>query len=336
MKQNGSSFNKKYVLLLAGVVLAALAAWQLTGGVLDFSGMRNREKAPGDSEENLQYGLLYQPSSAHVAERDGIVLKNFGSGVRAQELSSGIQVDAGSIAERSGKPILRFAEYVSYLYLYDGETVYRQQIGGDGKLRVAVEGCLKFEPMGNYLYSLKEYRGERWLYRCSILGTYEKRLFDGPVEDFWAYGGNLLMLDAGGRYRWYNVISGSGLELELPEGARDIALDSGGILYLLDGEDGPALYRRQYAGGAGVRLADVPVARFAVGPGGTIGLLLQEEDGCVAAACQADGSGLVRLEGRRYGAECSLDVSSANLFVTGPDGVTWHTSLERPGWDRLF
>ena len=163
MKQNGNSLNKKYILLLIGVVLAGTAAWQLTGGALDLAGMRDRDKAPTDAEENLLYGLSYQPSSSACLERDGIVLKNFGGEIRAVELSSGIQVDAGGIAGRSDRPIVRFSEYVSYLYMYDGRTVYRTQIGGDGKVHTAVEDCLKFEPMGNYLYSLKEYKGQTWL-----------------------------------------------------------------------------------------------------------------------------------------------------------------------------
>lgn len=335
MKQNGNPLNKRYILLLLGVVLAALVAWKLTGGALDLAGMRDREKVPADEEENLQYGLLYQPSSGDCLGRDGIVLKNFGGEIRALELSSGIEVDAGSIAARSQRPIERFAEYVSYLYMYDGETVYRTQIGGDGKVHTAVEDCLKFEPMGNYLYSLKEYKGRRWAYRCSILGTYEKRLFEEPVEDFWAYGGHLLLLDAEGRYRWYDTISGDSLDQPLPPGARDIALDSEGILYLLDETDGPALYRRQYAGQTD-RLLDVPVARFAPGPGGVLGLLLPEGDGCTAAVCQADGGGLVRLEGHEAGAESSLDLSSTDLFVTGPDGVTWRTPIAQADWSKLF
>lgn len=334
MKQNGNSLNKKYILLLIGVVLAGTAAWQLTGGALDLAGMRDRDKAPTDTEENLLYGLSYQPSSSACLERDGIVLKNFGGEIRAVELSSGIQVDAGDIAGRSDRPIVRFSEYVSYLYMYDGRTVYRTQIGGDGKVHTAVEDCLKFEPMGNYLYSLKEYKGQTWLYRCSILGTYEKRLFEDPVEDFWAYGGDLLLLDAEGRYRWYDTISGDGLEQALPARARDIALDSEGILYLLDEEGGPALYRKQYTGQT-ERLLDGPVAGFAAGPGGIVGLLLEGENGCAAAVCRADG-GLVELPGRRFDAESVLDVSSTQLLVTGPDGVSWHTPIAQADWAELF
>lgn len=334
MKQNGNSLNKKYILLLIGVVLAGVAAWQLTGGALDLAGMRDRDKAPTDAEENLLYGLSYQPSSSACLERDGIVLKNFGGEIRAVELSSGIQVDAGGIAGRSDRPIVRFSEYVSYLYMYDGQTVYRTQIGGDGKVHTAVEDCLKFEPMGNYLYSLKEYKGQTWLYRCSILGTYEKRLFEDPVEDFWAYGGDLLLLDAEGRYRWYDTISGDGLEQALPVGARDIALDSEGILYLLDEEGGPALYRRQYTGQT-ERLLDGPVAGFSAGPGGIVGLLLEGEDGCAAAVCRADG-GLVELPGRRFDAGSVLDVSPTQLLVTGPDGVSWHTPIAQADWAELF
>lgn len=335
MKQDGNPLKRKYILLLIGVVLVALAAWQLTGGALDFAGMRNREKAPADEEENLQYGLSYQPSSGACLGRDGIALKNFGGEIRAVELSSGIEVEAGGITQRSDKPILRFSEYVSYLYMYDGETVYRTQIGGDGKVHTAVEDCLKFEPMGNYLYSLKDYKGERWLYRCSILGTYEKRLFEESVEDFWAYGGHLLTVDAGGRYRWYDTITGDGLDEALPQGARDIALDSEGILYLLDGEDGPALYRRPYAG-QDARLLDAAVAGFTVGPGDTVGLLLPEGEELVPAVCRGDGSGLTRLEGHPAAAGSSLDLSSTDLFVTGPEGDTWRTPLEKADWTKLF
>lgn len=336
MKQDGRSSNKKYIILLVVVTVLAVGVYFLTNGALDIFAVINGEKAPGDKAENLQYGILYQPSSEQVLDRDGIVLKNFGDSIRAWELSSSIEVAAGDIKSRSNRTIERFSEYVSYLYMYDGETVYRTQIGGEGELRATVKDCFKFELMGNYIYSLKEYRGQKRLYRCSITGTYEKILFKDPVEDFWAYGGNLVMLTQEGSYRYYNVITQQTLDHTLPEGAHDVALDGDGMLYLLEENGQSILHRRPYLSQTDTRLLDRTVVRYRSGPGGTIALLLEGQEGCQAAVCQKDGSELTIQEGRAFERDSSLDLSSNNLFVTGGDGVTWYVPIGEASWKSLF
>lgn len=336
MKQAGRPSNKKYIILLVVVTVLAVGVYFLTNGALDIFAVINGEKAPSDKEENLQYGIVYQPSSEQVLDRDGIVLKNFGDSIRAVELSSSIEVAAGDIAGRSDKTIERFSEYVSYLYMYDGETVYRTQIGGEGELRATVKDCLKFELMGNYIYSLKEYKGQTRLYRCSITGTYEKILFKDPVEDFWAYGGNLVMLTQEGNYRYYNVITQQTLDHTLPKGAHDVALDGDGMLYLLEENGQSMLYRRPYLSQTDALLLDQPVACYRPGPGGAIALLLEGNEGCQAAVCRKDGSGLVIQEGRSFSRDSSLDLSADHLFVTEGDGATWYVPIGKTGWKSLF
>lgn len=336
MKQDVRPSNKKYILLLAVVTVLAVATYFLTNGALDLFAVINGEKSPSDKEENLQYSILYQSASEQVLDRDGIVLKNFGDSIRAVELSSGIEVAAGDIASRSDKPIERFSEHVSYLYMYDGETVYRTQIGGEGELRATVKDCHKFELMGDYIYSLKEYRSEMRLYRCSIIGTYEKILFKDPVDDFWAWGGNLVMLTRDGSYRYYSVISQQTLDHTLPEGAYDISLDEDGILYLLDEGGQSMLYRRPYLSQTDAPLLDQPVVRYRPGPGGTIALLLEGQEGCLAAVCLKDGSGLTVQEGRAFKRDSTLDFSSEHLFVTEGDGATWYIPEGETVWKALF
>ena len=187
MKKPANPSKQFYLLLLLIVFALAFGIYSIAGGGL----LQGRvEKKPADQQENLVYGLKYTASSDHILERDGIVLINSGDRVLARQLSSGVELEAGSIVQRSNQPILRIAEHVSYLYLYDGTDVYRIQIGGDGKVHTAVKGCLKFEPMGDYIYSIQEYRGTRWLFRCSLVGSNEKRLFTHDTEDFWVCSGN--------------------------------------------------------------------------------------------------------------------------------------------------
>lgn len=324
MKEPAHPSKQFYLLLLLIVFALALGIYSITGNGL----MQGRvEKKPADQQENLAYGLRYIASSDHVLERDGIVLINLGDRVLARQLSSGVELEAGSIAQRSNQPILRIAEHVSYLYLYDGTDVYRIQIGGDGKVHTAVKDCLKFEPMGDYIYSIQEYRDARWLFRCSLIGSNEKRLFTHDTEDFWAYGGNLLTLDSTGRYRWYDVVTQNSLEHDLPDGLSALSLDGSGILYLLDG----TLYRRSYLEQNDTFLSD-EVSDFAVG---VENVVMLKQDGKIWS-CQGDGSGLRCLEGRCFSSEVKLDLSETAAFVTQPDGTIWTTPLDTVNWSLAF
>ncbi|MCI8292212.1 MAG: hypothetical protein HFH53_01590 [Hespellia sp.] len=332
-----TSSNKKYILILMAVIALAGVLYVVTGGALDFSRLGKTEKLPTDKEENLAYGLAYRPASDHVLERDGIVLKSFGTMLRAQDLESGVCLDAASIEERSEKPIQRFSEYVGYFYLYDGETVYRTTVSGD-KLRATVEDCLKFEPMGDYIYSLKMERGEKKLFRCSIVGTYEKRLFKESVEDFWAYGGNLLLQLEDGRYRWYDVITQETVEHTLPDTAREIALEGEHIFYLAADETTKhtVLYRRPCNLQEDKALPFSSVGDYCAAEG-RIGANVQKEDGKnYAAWCQAEGGEVSMFGQKEFSAESEVDISSKHLFVTEPDGTTYYTPLEKEEWSILF
>lgn len=328
MKQSPTPSKRSYLLLLLVVLAVAFGVYSLTGGrLLDFGLLGRTEKRPSDLDANLTYGLKYIPSSAHALERDGIVLINTGSQVVARELSSDIKVEAGDIAEKSSRPIVRMAESVGYLYLYDGETVYRLQIVGDGKPHTAVKSCRKFEVMGDYIYSLQEYRGSTRLYRCSLVGSYEKQLFGADVLDFWAYGGNLLTLESNGNYRWYHVVTQNSLEHTLPKALSGLALDSEGILYLLDG----TLKKRPYLEQDDSVLAE-DIQSFISGP--TM-LALLKEDGSVWL-CQPDGTELTRLGDMTFEASAALDLSETAAFVTQPDGSVWSTPLENVKWSMVY
>ena len=313
-----------YLLLLLVVAMVAMGIYTLTGGKALLGRV---EKKPADKQENLVYGLQYTPSSDRVLERDGIILINRGEQVLARQISSGIQLEAGSIAQRSSLPVVRMAEHVGYLYLYDGAAVYRLNIGGDGKLHTAVKECLKFEPMGDYIYSLQDYRGQRWLFRCSLIGSNEKRLFDYSTRDFWAWGGNLLTLDSEGGYHWYDVVTQNSLEHTLPQELSGLTLNSSGILYLLDG----TLYCRPYMAQTDEALSD-RIAAFAAGPEH---VAMLKEDGQVWV-CGSDGSDLRCLSGKTFSAQAQLDVSAGQVFVTLPEGEIWCAPIQGTDWSLAF
>lgn len=330
--------NRIYIVLLAASVCLAFAVLVLTKGRLDFSLLGKTLTHPADTEENLAYGLLYHPSSERILERDGIILKNLGSEIIAEDLTSRISFSATNIRERSSRPILQFSEYVGYFYLYDGETVYRTNVDGS-QLKAAVKDCLKFEPMGTYLYSLKMVHGTKRLFRCSIIGTYEKMLFKDEILDFWAYGGHLLTLTPDGEYQYYSVLTENTYTHRLPDDAAHISLDELGILYLSVGGDGYThLYRRPYLSGEDTLAVPLPVTGYAAGEN-HIALLLPsgpEEGSRQAAWCQSDGSTLQIFKNAVFSSGCALDISARHLFVTKEDGTVSYTPLSHEEWNDLF
>ena len=321
--------KRRDLLLLLVVAAIALTAYFLTRDQL--AGLfRGGLDEPTDEEENMIYSVENQISSAHALERSGIVLQNAGDRIRAVELASGIQLDVTDLGDRSQAPIQDFAEYVGYVYMFDGETVYRSQLDGS-ELRATIEDCLQFEPMGDYLYSLKLVDGAPYLHRCSIIGTYEKLLFSEPFLDFRAYDGDLLLQRADGSWWWYDVLTQESSDVALPEGARSLELDEEGILYLTD----EGLYRKAYDTREESLLYAGSVAAYVVGPH-HLGLLLSGPEGCQAAVCGPDGEDLVILEGETFSPESALDLSAEHLFVTDGEGTTHYTPLGAAQWGPLF
>ena len=323
--------KRRDILILLAVVVIALAAYFLTRDQIGslFSGGLDD---PTDDAENMYYSIENEISSAHVLERNGIVLKNVGDRIRAVELSSGIELDVTDLGDRSQAPIQDFSEYVSYIYMFDGETVYRSQLDGS-ELRATIEDCVQFEPMGDYLYSLQPADGALYFFRCSIIGTYEQKLFSEPFLDFFAYDGNLLLQREDGSWWWYDVVTQDSSDMALPEEAREIALDTQGALYLTDA----GLYRMDYGSQEGTLLYEGSVADFAVGPHG-LGLLLPTGDGgaCQAAVCGSSGESPTLLEGQDFSPESDLDLSASYLFVTDETGTTYASPIDAPAWETLF
>ena len=326
-----STNKRRDALILLAVVIVALVAYFLTRdhiGKLFSGGLDD----PADDQENMYYSIENEISSANVLERSGIVLKNAGDRIRAVELSSGIELDVTDLGDRSQASILEFSEYVSYLYMFDGETVYRSQLDGS-ELRATIEDCVKFEPMGDYLYSLQPANDALYLFRCSIIGTYEQQLFSEPFLDFRAYDGNLLLQRADGSWWWYDVVTQDSADMTLPEGTLEISVDTQGVLCLTQ----EGLIRMEYGSQEGILLYEGTAAAFTVGPH-NLGLLLPTEDGpgYQAAVCGLSGEDLLVLEGQTFSAESSLDLSADHLFVTDENGTTHYSPIDAPAWETLF
>ena len=68
MKMNSKLSNKKYILLLLGVFIAAIVLFFLLKGTIDLTELGKTVKSPTDTEDNLSYGKKYHPSSNHILE----------------------------------------------------------------------------------------------------------------------------------------------------------------------------------------------------------------------------------------------------------------------------
>lgn len=337
-----------YLLLLAAAILLAALAFMLTKGRLPLSIPGNFTSHPADQAENMVYGLYYRPSSENILERGGFLLKNQKSFLQATEASSRITLKAADISARSSLPIVQFSEYVGYFYLYDGQTLYRTNIDGS-QLRATIKNCQKYELMGNYIYSLKNDHGQSRLFRCSIIGTYEKMLFSQEILDFWAYNGNLFLKLTDGQYLCYNVLDKTSRTISLPEDAKEIALCREGILYVsAEGNEGRmALHCRSFLTQkdsilAEQETADYNVQSFCFSPSGIALLLSPLDDGSenksnevFAAWCGIDGSLFHLYKEKTFAPNAYLDMGTTWLFVTQADGTTWYTTLEEENWECL-
>lgn len=324
--------RKTYIGVLLVSVVAAMIAMIATDGKLDLSAMGRTRSTPTDKEENMVYCQQYRTSSSQVLERDGIILKADGTELTAYALTEQVSLNAGSISERSSRPIQVISEYVGNFYLYDGNTVYRLPVGG-GKLRATVKDCLKFEPMGNYIYSLKQKKDETRLFRCSINGSDEKILFKDEVVDFWAQGGDLLLKQTDGKYRWYNVLNQNSWIHSLPENLEEIVLYGGDIHYRKE----ESLYRMPCGSVEVSIVTEVPVRSWCVAEGN--GAVLYEADSsgmCNVLWFDLNQEGTMDFKSKSFPEGSVIDISASHVFVTEPDGKTWYSSLDEEKWVQIF
>lgn len=330
-KQNVST--KDYLKLLSEILIIAVALIIITDGKMDISNIGKSLSRPTDSESNLQYGLLYHPSSDHILVRDNIIIKNAGKLLKAKDMESNIVIDAACISPRSDNSIKRIAEYVGYFYMYDGQTVYRSTVsdGIDGPVKTVVKKCLKFEPMGNYIYSLQSYHNSARLYRCNIDGTYEKVLFRNNILDFWAYGGYILMAQEDGSYRCYDTLTGNQFDHYFPGGINNICMEKEGIFYLKDN----VIHRCSFLDDKDIPLLNQNVCYFTVGDG-KIAFLTEQGGECFAGWCDIGDLSPTVIYSKSFDRTCPLEISNNNLFVTNSENETFYLSFEENEYLKLF
>ncbi len=330
--------NKKSIVILLVVFVLAFAAAAFDKG--SFFGLFNRtgrELAPKDSEETLFYTKLNACTSENVIERSGFAFKNQNGNISAVELASGVRVDIIS-PEGENSEYTKFSEYVSYIYLYDGEDLYRCGINGDHKVKLA-EGVLDYELMGDYIYFLQEDNGENRLFRSILTGSNKKALFDFPVEAFLAYDGWLLMKkgEEGSSQVWreYNVLTQKSFDHRFDKGAHSFALDGGAIYYLTDeAGGGSALWRRDFTTAEDVKVAEGNIVKYRVGSSG-IALLVGSGEGAAVKYIDKATMRGKKLEKRSFSAEDGLDLSAENIYVSDAGGTTHYSSVETEEWKTL-
>lgn len=321
-----------YILLLAVICLVAVVLFLRSD--MSLSMLANRQKAPRDSEENMLYSQEYIIESNHVLERNGVVLRNTGEQIQAIDLASGIVLDVSNIQERSEAPIVSFSEYVGYVYMYDGQTLYRANLDGSN-LRATIKDCLKYVPMGDYIYSIKMHNDEPWMFRCSRTGSDEQILFDESISDFWASHGNLLYTSGEGRYHWYRLTDRQTLEHVLPDDACEIRLDAVGMLYLTEIDGVTTLVRRNYNEQSDTPVTDSEVVCYQTGPH-HIAALCEQADNRVIEVYATDGTLVETFQQLPVSTVEGLDVSAENLFVTDAAGEVWYTPLTAENWTKIF
>ncbi|MBQ9512500.1 MAG: DUF5050 domain-containing protein [Lachnospiraceae bacterium] len=311
--------------LLVGIIIAVVIYALTDGRFLNVRLLRQTVKEPVDKEENLSYERSYQVLSDTLLERDGIVLKNAHDHVIALDVESGVVIKTGDITERSSADIVSVSEYVGYLYMFDGNDVYALAINS-GKLKALAKNCLKFIPSGNYVYYLRDEKDSRFLFRCNINGTYEKRLFTEEVDDFWAGDGNLLMRLRNGRYLWYDTITQNSLEHILPRDAGMIMASADRFYYLSQG--------KLYCRGWETQEDEVVSENVVLYHTGFEHTAVCHTDGTITLM---DSSGEERSIDAPADAEnAALSISSSNLYFTNhSDGTTYKAPFENPSWETL-
>jgi len=335
-----NSANKKPLgLALIGIVIIAVILYFATDGALNLKTMSKTVSGPTDKEENMAYNELYRSLSENVLERDGIILRAEGNELifyalagkvatsDGSQLQEDMQYTLASIAERSELDIEQISEYMGYFYMYDGKDVWRIHTTNP-EIKLTIENCLKFEPMGNYLYSIKEKDGELWLHRCMVTGADEKYMFKESFVDFYLHSGELLLEKPDGSYMWYSVTTQDSFNRSLPSTAEDICLYENKVYFL----DEDKLYVSPCLSNDYDIFVDETIADYCIGEGYCAYIT---EDGrlCVLNMETKDCS---EYSGMEFGADCAVDVSKHNVFVTDAEGRSWYSPLEEDSWNEIF
>ena len=332
--------NKKPLgLVLIGIIIIAVILYFVTDGALNLKVMSKTRGAPTDKEENMAYNDNYRSLSENVLERDGIILRADGNELifyalagkvatsDGSELKEDMQYSLTSIAERSELDIEQIGEYMGYFYMYDGKDVWRIHTTNP-ELKLTIENAIKFEPMGNYLYSIKDRDGQLWLHRCMVTGADEEYMFKESYVDFYAHSGDLLLERPDGSYMWYDVVTKNSFDRSLPADAEEICLYNQVIYYLRDGK----IYSSHVLSTSEDIFVDETIADYCIGEGYCAYIT---EDGrlCVLNMETKDCS---EYSGMEFDAACAVDVSKHNVFVTDAEGRSWYSPLEEDSWNEIF
>lgn len=331
--------NKPLGMVLIGIILIAVILYFVTDGALNLKVMSKTRGAPTDKEENMAYNDNYRSLSDNALERDGIVLRAEGSELlfyaiagKAPTSDGGtaaedVQYTLTSIAERSELDIEQVGEYMGYFYMYDGKDVWRIHTTNP-ELKLTIENAKKFEPMGNYLYSIKDRDGELWLHRCMVTGADEEYMFKESFVDFWAHSGDLLLKRPDGSYMWYDVVNKNSFDRSLPADAEDICLYDQVIYYLRDGK----LYSSHVLSTNEDLFVDEAIADYCIAEGYCAYIT---KDG-VLNVLSMDNKSFTTYSGLDISADFAVDVSKNSVFVSDTDGRTFYCPLDSGTWKEIF
>ena len=343
---NQSNKKPPLALVLLVIVILGIALFFLTDGKLDLSTMSKTRGTPSDKEENMAYNDLFRSVSDNTLERDGILLRAQGNELLfyalagkaatsdGSELMEDMQYTLTSIAERSDLDIQQISEYMGYFYMYDGEDVYRIHTT-NSELKLTIADCLKFEPMGNYLYSIKDKDGELWLHRCMVTGADEEYLFKESFVDFWAHSGDLLLQRADGSYMWYDVVTQNSYERSLPEDVENICLYERTIYFVHSENDETRLYKSHCLSDEWEIFIEEPIAGYCLAEG-YCAYFVPGETGLTLKCLDLDTEQTTVYSGMEFTEGCAIDVSKNSLIVTDAQGRTWYTPLQEDQWKEIF
>lgn len=337
--------NKKPLgMVLIGIILIAVILYFVTDGALNLKTMSKTRGAPSDKEENMAYNDNYRSLSDNVLERDGVILRAEGDELLFYALAGIAPTSDGgkakedilyhlsSIGERSELDIQQISEYMGYFYMYDGKDVWRMHTSNPD-IKLTIENCIKFEPMGNYLYSIKQRDGdELWLHRCMVTGADEEYMFKEPFVDFYLHSGEMLLERPDGSYMWYDVVTKNSFDRRMPEKAENICLYDSRLYYTETEADGDYLYVCHCLAEDYELFIEEPIESYCIAEGYCAYI---SRDGALKVI-NLETEAVTEYSGIELSEGCALDVSKNSLFITDSEGRTFYSPLSEDSWREIF